>query len=803
MHAAFTLWLPDGPVGAWCSDLIGIPPFLLAGLACLQAAAEPREEGRAAWRAFGLGLLAFGVGDIVWTYLDLVRRVQPFPSVADVLYLSMPMAFVAGFLTVLRPAASRPWSLRSLLDMAVVLGAAALISWRFIVSEMLEVDGYKGHLVAHVVALAYPVLDLALLGLALLLTVQGSALHRQRSGLVALGLVCVAIADSAFAYLSAHDTYGSGAITDQFWSVGAALIGFAALRRVPPEPASVPAANPRWWAAAPYVSVGAVTVLEFTTYGVRGPAALGVLAGGGVLTLLIVARQALSVQENQRLSEALRDLSDGLEARVAERTEALRQQGAALDRANAELRTLSQGLELKVIERTAALEASRAQLAYQAQHDALTSLPNRTVFEDRLTQAAHAANRYGGEMAVMFIDLDGFKFVNDTFGHVAGDEVLLEVGRRLLDCVRSADTVARLGGDEFVVLLTRVGHVADVRTVAQRIVSRLALPVSLGEQDVRITASVGVALFPDDAHTPQQLLVNADVAMYEAKQRGKNTVQFYAPSMNLAAQRRSVVERRLRGALDCGAFTLHYQPQHDAAGDVCAFEALLRWTDPELGAVSPAEFIPVAEDAGLIVPIGAWVLNEACRQWAQWHREGLPSVRMAVNVSPTQFAREDFVASVVDILSRHGMAAWQLELELTEQLVVQDIQTTAAKMQALRDRGVRIAVDDFGSGHSALSYLMRLPVSTLKIDRAFIRDLGHVDGASRVVGAITALAHALELDVVAEGVETAEQLREVRGLGCEFTQGYLLGRPGPADQARATLLRIDGRPAVPGAPDRQ
>ncbi|MFC3834122.1 putative bifunctional diguanylate cyclase/phosphodiesterase [Deinococcus rufus] len=576
LHVTLGLWRPDGEVGVWWSDLIGIPPFLLAGLACLRVAAGPEGDGRAAWRAFGLGLLASAAGDLVWTYLELVRRVQPFPSVADVLYLSMPVAFVVGFLTVLRPGPSRPWRLRNVLDMAVVLGAAALISWRFIISAIVEMDGFAGQPVARVVALAYPALDLALLGLALLLTVQGSVLHRLRSGLVALGLVCIAVADSLFAYLGAHDAYGSGGVTDQFWSVGAALIGAAALRRVPPEAAGLPAAHPRWWAAAPYLAIGAVTALQFTTYGVRGPATVGVLIGGSVLTLLIVARQALSVRDNQRLTEALRNLSDGLEARVAERTEALRQQGAALDHANAALRALSQGLELKVIERTAALEASRAQLAYQAQHDALTSLPNRTVLEDRLTQAANAASRYGGLTAVMFIDLDGFKFVNDTFGHVAGDAVLLEVGRRLQDCVRSADTVARLGGDEFVVLLTHVGHVTDVRAVAQRIVSRLARPIALAGQDVSITASVGVALYPDDAHTPQQLLGNADVAMYAAKQRGKNTVQFYAPSMNLAAQRRSLVERQLRGALACGAFTLHYQPQHDAAGAVCAFEALLR-----------------------------------------------------------------------------------------------------------------------------------------------------------------------------------------------------------------------------------
>ncbi|THF87389.1 bifunctional diguanylate cyclase/phosphodiesterase [Deinococcus sp. KSM4-11] len=789
VHMLFELLPHPGEIGLWLADLLSIPAYLLAGVACLHTARQGTVELRIAWRAFGVGLLAYAGGNMLWTYLELVRHVQPFPSVADLLYLSLPVAFMAGFLKLPRRGAARLWGLTLGLDMALVLGCAALYFWHFLGSVTLRI--YAGQPLEGTVALAYPALDLALLAMALVLAVQGGGLPRRPGLLLALGMVSQVVADSVFAFLTARDAYASAAFTDSFWSLAAALIGAAALEARHPsaQEGGVPPGT-RWWTLAPFLAVISTTGLQLFTLAGQETGSTAVLLGGGLLTLLVVARQALSVQENARLAAALRDSSEKLELRVAQRTQELSVKGHALDRANEDLRALSRELEAKVIQRTAALAASHAQLSHQAQHDALTGLPNRVLFEDRLAQATHHAARYGGLLAVIFIDLDGFKYVNDTLGHLAGDDVLREVGRRLTDVVRAADTVARLGGDEFVILLTEVGQVADVRMVTHRLLDQITVPILAAGQDVRITASMGVSLSPADGDTPHTLLMNADVAMYDAKQQGKNAVRFYAPSMNAAAQRRSNVERRLRGALARHEFTLHYQPQHDARGTLRGFEALLRWTDPDLGTVSPAEFIPIAEHAGLIVPIGAWVLDEALRQLAEWQGEGLPPVRMAINVSPAQFAREEFVTSVVDTLARHGLNAQWLELELTEQLVVQDIQATAAKMAALSALGVRVAIDDFGAGHSALIYLMRLPVTMLKIDRAFIHDLGRVEGATRIVGAITALAHALGLEVVAEGVETERQLQEVRALGCEFTQGYLLGRPRPAAQARASLADL-------------
>ncbi|WP_102128158.1 putative bifunctional diguanylate cyclase/phosphodiesterase [Deinococcus planocerae] len=799
-HLAWFVWPGHGGAfDRWLAETFYIPAFLLGAALCWRAGTRAGPEARPAWRAFGVGLAAFGVGQVVWTYLELVRQASPFPSVADVLFLSLPVAFALAFRRLPRAPLSRGAAVQLALDVALVTGSAALFSWRFLFTDVLTT--YTGQPLALWVAFAYPALDLLLLALALLLVARQGGAPRRAAGLLALGLAALIVADSGFAYLSLQNVYRAGAWPDLFWSLGAALVGLASLGATPgPHPSPRTSEEARAWplALTPYLAVVAATFLQLSTFGERGPEAWGVLVGGALLTLLVILRQGLAFAGNERLTRRLRALSGELETRVAERTAELRRQGGALDAANAELRALSAALETQVRERTAALEASHAQLAHLAQHDALTGLPNRALLEDRLTRATAHAARHGGLLAVLFVDLDGFKFVNDTLGHRPGDEVLTEVARRLTGAVRGCDTVARFGGDEFVVLLHDLAREEDAAAIAGRMLATFAQPFALSEHEVRVTASVGVSLSPRDGVEPAELLRHADVAMYQAKRHGKNAVRFFSPEMNAAARARADLETSLRGALARGEFALHYQPQFGPGGEVCGFEALLRWTHPDLGPVSPATFVGVAEDAGLIVPIGTWVLGEACRQNAAWQREGLPPVRVAVNVSPAQFAREDFVSVVRAALQGHGLEGRWLEVELTERLVVQDVEATARKMAELRALGVGVSVDDFGAGHSALAYLLRLPVSGLKIDRAFVRDLGEVPGAERVVGAIVALAHALGLEVVAEGVETAAQLRRLHALDCERTQGFLQGRPAPAAEARERLVAASGWAAVTG-----
>jgi len=453
------------------------------------------------------------------------------------------------------------------------------------------------------------------------------------------------------------------------------------------------------------------------------------------------------------------------------------------------LRSQMQALEHVVITRTEKLEAANQQLRHLATHDAMTGLPNRVLLDDRLSQAMTHAQRDAHGFAVLVVDLDRFKLINDSFGHRAGDGVLREVSRRLGDVVRDFDTVARVGGDEFVVVVSPTAGRESVLGLAQRANDALRAPIQLDGVDVRITSSIGIAFYPDDGVSADSLLARADAAMYCAKQRGRNNVQCFTNGMDAATVERVSLESDLHQALPLQQFELFYQPKADTAtGDVYSAEALIRWWHPQRGLIMPADFIPLAEDTGLIHEIGAWVLREACRQCVAWRAAGLPPLRVAVNVAATQFRRGDLLDVVRRGLADAGLEPRYLELELTETAVMTDPEESAAILAHLSRMGVLVSVDDFGTGYSSISYLRRFPIDKLKIDRAFVKDLStHADDAS-IVRAIISLAHSLRLKVVAEGVETAAQLQFLRSLGCDQYQGFHLSPPLPASQFAAMLL---------------
>jgi diguanylate cyclase (GGDEF)-like protein len=430
-----------------------------------------------------------------------------------------------------------------------------------------------------------------------------------------------------------------------------------------------------------------------------------------------------------------------------------------------------------------------------AYYDNLTSLPNRRMFKDRLDQALRSAGREDRLVATCFLDLDGFKRVNDTFGHSGGDELLRMVGDRLVQSVRLGDTVARgrsssseaaisrLGGDEFTVLLTGISEAQHAANVAWRVLEALRQPFLLQGEEVFATASIGISVFPCDGEDAETLLRNADTAMYWAKDCGRNNYQFYAKSMNAMAKRRLELERGLRRALERQDLTLHYQPITDVrSGRLVGAEALLRWDDPELGSVAPAEFIPVAEETSLIVPIGEWVLRTACSQRQAWRAAGLPSIRIAVNFSGHQLRQPSMVAKVAAILEETELDASLLELEITESTIMQDDRMTLTAFEQLSEMGVGLVLDDFGTGYSSLSYLRRFPIDRVKIDRSFVKEVTtHADDAA-LTSAIIAMAHSLRLSVVAEGVESSEHLEFLRERGCDEFQGYLVSPAIPAEE---------------------
>jgi diguanylate cyclase (GGDEF)-like protein/PAS domain S-box-containing protein len=439
-----------------------------------------------------------------------------------------------------------------------------------------------------------------------------------------------------------------------------------------------------------------------------------------------------------------------------------------------------------------------SRIEYLATHDGLTDLPNRNLIRDRIAQSIGHAHRAGTHLALMFVDLDRFKVVNDAFGHPFGDTLLKAAGERFRSALRDDDTVARLGGDEFLILLTDLHRTADVYIVAQKILDALERPFALEGREIHLSASIGVSLYPQDGEDFDTLLGHADVAMYRAKDLGRGTYQFFTPAMSAGLKQRVELESQLRRALDRGELRLAFQPKVDlASGAIAGAEVLLTWTHPELGIVPPASFIPLAEETGLIVPIGEWVLRSACAQAKSWIDAGLTPVAIAVNVSARQFLHHDIVALVETVLKQTGLPPGLLELELTETLIARDVDKVAATIQRLQSAGVHFSVDDFGTGYSSLSQLKRFRVDRLKIDQSFVRNLDTDRNDAAIALAIISLARGLDLKVIAEGVETAEQCAFLRKHGCDEIQGYYFSRPVPPEEL-AAMLRARKRLEPPG-----
>jgi diguanylate cyclase (GGDEF)-like protein/PAS domain S-box-containing protein len=478
------------------------------------------------------------------------------------------------------------------------------------------------------------------------------------------------------------------------------------------------------------------------------------------------------VTERKRTEEDLRRAHDELEDRVRQRTTRLAETNARLRREIAERRELEE------------------QLTHQAFHDPLTGLPNRTLFLDRLDLALERAGGREGEVAVLFMDLDDFKVINDSLGHEAGDQVLLAVAERLENNMLAEETIARFGGDEFTVLLEDVPSPSEAARVAERIEGALRAPFVLEGRDRFVTTSVGIAFGGQGEERPGDLLRNADLAMYQAKAKGKNRHAVFEPGMDERALERLELESDLRRALEREEFRLHYQPKVSLeSGEIVAMEALIRWEHPTRGLVSPAQFVPVAEEIDLIVPIGRWVLKAACRQARRWHdrfRGRLP-LKVCVNLSAKQFQHHALLEEVEAALRESGLDPAALDLEITESVVMEDALAALATLQELKDLGVNLTMDNFGTGYSSLSYLRRFPLDFLKVDRSMIQGLGESPKKEAILSAVATLAHTLDEQVIAEGVETEGQLVRLREIGCDFAQGYYFAKPLPIEAAGALL----------------
>lgn len=447
---------------------------------------------------------------------------------------------------------------------------------------------------------------------------------------------------------------------------------------------------------------------------------------------------------------------------------------------------------------TEQVNSVKVKLDHLAHHDGLTDLPNRMLLQDRLGQAIEAARRQGGQLAVLFMDLDRFKHINDTLGHGVGDQLLKSVAERLVACIRQSDTVSRQGGDEFVLLLSGIEHAEDAAQFAQKILSRLALPHYIDGFDLHVSVSIGIGIYPADGRDVETLLKSADTAMYHAKENGRNNYKFFEPEMNARAVERQAIEACLRRALEREEFVLHYQPKitlHDGA--IVGVEALIRWQHPQRGLLQADEFVSIAEDCGLIRPIDRWVLREACSQAQVWLQAGLPPITMAVNTSALEFRADDFLVNLRTVLDETGLAPNCLEIELTESVLIRDAAAAESVLHGIANLGVKLTIDDFGTGFSSLSYLKRFPIDTLKIDKSFVRQMtSNADDAS-IVNAVISMGKSLSQRIIAEGVETPEQHARLLALQCDEGQGDYFGRPVVAGTI-ASLLRtgLANKPAV-------
>jgi len=592
------------------------------------------------------------------------------------------------------------------------------------------------------------------------------------------------VADCIYTYQALLGTYASGGILDISWRAAMLLVGLAGISQITAIqslnstgkfPRRLEFLISRVKAIAPYLSyiwlIAAYALLVQSHLSLLPMDFLSLALGVGGIICLVLLRQIITLFENNKLNIRLRHTMDELQIQASE-----------LEKANRQLQN-------EIVER----RTVEQQLTYDSLHDAMTGLPNRVLFLDRLGQAIeYCKRRTEYTFAVLFVDIDQFKVINDSLGHLTGDRLLVSVGKRMRECLRSSDTIARLGGDEFAILLEITGDKDSASVVGGRLQEALKLPFKLNGHELYITASIGIVLSVAGYEYPEEVLRDADIAMYKAKALGKARSEVFDIVMRSQAFFRLEMEQELRAALEKQEFQLYYQPIMSMKSDqVVSFEALIRWHHPQRGLLLPGEFLSIAEESGLILPIGKWVLNEACAQLKKWHEKYpcLQEVNVNVNVSNRQFSQPGFLAEVVEALQTHGLKAESLKLEITESALISNYAAANEVFTQLRDLGIQLQIDDFGSGYSALGYLQHFPISAVKIDKSFIEDIGKGRKGTKLIRAIVSMTRELGVDAIAEGIETGEQLDELKSLLCSFGQGFLLSMPLDETSAEKLLAK--------------
>lgn len=850
------------------SVILYIGPSILAWRASRCETLSART--RSAWRFISLANVAFGLGGVLWIYFENYLGEQPFPSWADLGYLSYYPLMMAGLLLLVEKMRSAEEKLTFALDAGVVMIVGGMVLWYFLLRQI--ASAADEDTLKTVLSLAYPLSDLVLLlGISSLLLRRTASASRDLANILLLGMCVNFAADFIFAYQNLLGTYVTGSPVDALFSIPAVPVMIAAhiqyVRASQPalETADAGLSISRFfW--VPYLAIVVDFFLLFKV-AFEGDTDLlvQVLLMSAAVAGMVIFRQFMFVRENTKANAALTEMQERIQGIYSASTDAIGladfsgritevndsfvlltgyrrdeiigsmnyhdfvpddylEKSFTPDMAVGERRPIEYERELVrkdgtarnvtttlfavsgrdgspaamavVIRDITDRRSLEKQLTYQALHDPLTGLANRSLLSERVTAALSRSRRQRTNIALLFLDLDNFKTVNDTMGHAAGDSLLVTVSERLRSCLRASDTPARLGGDEFAVLVEDIKSPGEEIAVANRILTAIRTPVQIGEKEAFVGASIGIATSLSSVVVPQDLLRNADVAMYAAKREGKNRYSVYEDAMHAEVVKRAKLESELRLAIERNEFEVYFQPILDIAGSyLVGMEALVRWNHPRGERIGPDKFIPIAEESNLIGPLGQWVLDEACFQAARWQTEYCPKdpFVLSVNISGRQFADPAFVQNMEASYAAAGLAPENLILEITESTMLFNTDATIEKLNQIKKLGVKLAIDDFGTGYSSLSYLNMFPIDVLKIDRAFVEKLSTGDEGAAMAKAIISMSETLHLTTIAEGIESLEQKNLLRGLNCNWGQGYYFAKPLSSREMDRFLSRAYGR----------
>lgn len=756
-YAWLQIWKDEEWVSLVGGDLFSMTGPFLAALVLFFVYRQVKGKDKYFWLFLLMSNLFYGFAEVIWNYYELILKVDvPIPGPPDLFYIVSSILELIAIAYILCQRRNLS-SLRTIFDIFITMTVGTTLCWAFIVQPILE-QGEVDRLNLFV-SVYYPAATLGLLfGMASIFLSQKPIFSPIVAFWFVFALFSRIFADWTYTSLALQNQYASGALFDPLWTLSHLLYILAAVhyREIEPYLEQDSVENPTISSkrtllknAIPYLSVIAL----FTIMTMRIENVNSIVIGCAISILLVVIRQLITLWENDSLLHELRHMTEQLETKVKQRTEEL---CYALNN-----------------------------MEHMAYHDVLTGLPNRRLFEERLAQSLRQAKLKNGSVTVIFIDLDRFKFINDSLGHTFGDLLLQEVAERLNTIVRKDDTISRQGGDEFTVLIDGMSDHQEVLEIARRIQFDISKPFVIQNMEVQITTSIGISVYPDHGNTVENLIKYADTAMYRAKENGKNNIQFYTLEMNETVSKKMNLENALRKAVERDELFVLYQPQIAIQrSELIGVEALLRWNHPELGLIPPSEFIPLAEETGLIIPIGERVLMMSCQQLKRWHDEGLDSLKMSVNLSSSQFMEENLVSFVNHVILKTGINPQFLELEITESVAMYNEEQVIAKITALKSLGIGIAIDDFGTGYSSFHYLKKLPADTLKIDKAFIKDLLEDTQSKALVAGIISMSKEMGFRVIAEGVETPQQLAILGKFECDGAQGFLFSKPIPANELK-------------------